>query len=909
MSDMTSARSSHILNEPIIDIPVKLNSLTRFTAADYALRLAMVCALAGAWISGSTAAAQVYRDPGAPMEKRVADLVGRMTLEEKVRQMQNNAPAIPRLGVPAYGYWNEALHGVARAGEATMFPQAIGMAATWDEQLLHAEGEAIGVEGRARYNQAQREGNTAQYFGLTFWSPNINIFRDPRWGRGQETLGEDPYLTGALGAQFIRGLQGTDPKYLQTIATPKHFAVHSGPEPLRHGFNVDPSPKDLFETYLPAFRRAIVDAKADSLMCAYNAVNGEPACANPMLLDQLLRKDWKFGGFITSDCGAIRDITNGHHFSPDNAHGAALAVKAGTDTTCGNEYVDLVSSVHSGLISESEIDTAVERLFTARMRLGLFDPPAQVPFSRIPITENHSKEHQALSLRAARESIVLLKNDGALPFKPGSGKIAVIGPSATSLIALEGNYKGTPTHPVLPLDGMEAVFGADHILYAQGSPFAEEVAIPVPRTAFSSGLHAEFYNGSNFDGKPVYMREDRQIDFDWSAVSPAPGVNPNQFSVRWTGTIAAPGAGDYTFQIDDRHCDPGHDKETYTIRIEGHDDFQTSSNCRDWGPSGEFFTMHFADSRPHSFTLEYTHDSPRFFAGLTFSWRAPRQVLLDQALQVAQQSDAIVAFVGLNAWLEGEEMPLHVPGFLRGDRTDLALPEAQNKLLEGLEALGKPVVIVLESGSAIALNEKELSANAILEAWYPGEFGGRAIAETLSGQNNPSGRLPITFYSSVAQLPDFSDYSMKDRTYRYFKGKPSFTFGYGLSYTSFQYSNLTLKTENLQAANEQKVTVRVKNTGKLAGDEVVEAYLSSPDQPSAPIRSLKSFQRVHLAPHEETTVTLTLSSRALALVGEDGTYRVTPGKYALWVGGGQPGTGATGASATFTILGSQTLAR
>jgi len=623
----------------------------------------------------------------------------------------------------------------------------------------------------------------------------------------------------------------------------------------------------------------------------------------------LLRKDWKFDGFVTSDCGAIQDITTGHHFSPDNAHGSALAVKAGTDTTCGDEYVDLVSSVHSGLITESEVDTALKRLFTARIRLGLFDPPDQVPFSRIPISENHSESHQALSLRAARESIVLLKNDGVLPLKQRSGKIAVIGPSATSLIALEGNYKGTPTHPVLPLDGMEAVFGADHIVYAQGSPFAEEVAIPVPRTAFSFGLHAEFYNGSHFEGKPVYTRDDRQIDFDWNAVSPAPGVNPNQFSVRWTGTIAAPGAGDYSFQIDDRHCDPSHDKETYTIHIEGHDEFHTTATCEDWGQSRKFFTMHFADSHPHSFTLEYTHESPRLSAGLTFSWRAPHQVLLDQALQIARDADTIVAFVGLNAWLEGEEMPLHVPGFQGGDRTDLALPEAQNKLLEALAKMGKPMIIVLETGSAVTLSEKAQTANAVLEAWYPGELGGRAIAETLGGQNNPSGRLPITFYASVDQLPSFGDYSMKNRTYRYFTGKPAYPFGYGLSYTSFQYSTLKLNTEHLQAAREQTFTVKVKNMGKLAGDEVIQAYLTYPQQPSAPVHALKGFQRVHLAPNEETTVTFTLSSRDLALVGEDGTYRVTPGMYELWVGGGQPGTTAAGASGSFTIQGTQTLPR
>jgi beta-glucosidase len=628
-----------------------------------------------------------------------------------------------------------------------------------------------------------------------------------------------------------------------------------------------------------------------------------------MLLRDLLRRDWQFSGFVTSDCGAIQDITTGHHFSPDNAHGAALAVKAGTDTTCGNEYVDLVSSVRAGLIAESEIGIAVKHLFTARMRLGMFDPPDQVPFSQISMRENHSAEHQALSLRAARESVVLLKNDGALPLQTGKGKIAVIGPSATSLIALEGNYKGTPTRPVLPLDGMETVFGADGIVYAQGSPFAEELAVPVPRTAFGPGLQAEFYNGAHFEGGPVYTRNDRQIDFDWNAVSPAPGVDPNHFSVRWTGTLAAPGGGDYTFQIDDRHCDPSQDKETYTIRIEGHDKFNVSSSCEDGGQPRKRFTMHFDDTRPHAFTLEYTHESPRFSAGVAFSWRAPSGVLLEEALKAAKQADTIVAFVGLTAWLEGEEMPLHVPGFQGGDRTDLVLPDVQNRLLEALSALGKPMVIVLESGSAIALSDKEQSANAILEAWYPGEFGGRAIAETLSGQNNPAGRLPITFYSSVSQLPAFDDYSMKNRTYRYFSGNVPYPFGYGLSYTSFQYSGLKLDTEDLPASSEQKISAQVKNTGKLAGDEVVQVYLSCPQQPAVPIRALKGFQRVHLESNEETTLNLTLSSRDLALVGEDGMYRVTPGRCELWVGGGQPGTAAAGISGSFAIQGSRVLPR
>jgi beta-glucosidase len=879
----------------------------RFSQRTALLSRAALAVLALA--QAAPASAQLYRDPSAPLDRRVDDLVGRMTLEEKARQMQNDAPAIPRLGVPAYEYWSEALHGVARGGEATVFPQAIGMAATWDADLLHAEGRVIGVEGRARYNQAQREGNTGRYYGLTFWSPNINIFRDPRWGRGQETLGEDPYLTGTLGAQFIRGIQGEDPRYFQAIATPKHYAVHSGPEPLRHGFNVDPSPRDLSETYLPAFRRAIVEAKADSIMCSYNAVDGKPACANPVLLNDILRKDWGFTGFVTSDCGAIDDITKGHHFTKNNAEGAAVAVKAGTDTTCGNEYVALAQSVAEGLISEREIDVSVKRLFTARMRMGMFDPPGKVAFSTVPLSENHSQAHRDLSLRAARESIVLLKNDGLLPLGDRYGKIAVIGPSATSLIALEGNYKGTPTQPILPLDGMRAVFGADRVVYAQGSPFVEQAALPVPRTAFGDGLQASFFNGTKFAGPVVATRVDRQIDFDWNAVSPAPGVNPNAFSVRWTGSIAAPAPGDYSFQLDDRRCDPSDDTETYVVRVEGAEDFHAAATCTDFGQPRKFVTVHFADTRPRRFSLEYSHSSPRFSAGVTFSWRAPTQALLDEAVRAASDADLVVAFVGLTPWLEGEEMPLKVPGFNGGDRTTIDLPQVQTRLVEALQATGKPMVIVLQSGSAIALGTTAQRANAVLQAWYGGEYGGQASAEVLRGAVNPAGRLPVTFYASVSQLPAFEDYGMKGRTYRYFDGKPEYPFGHGLSYSKFSYSGLRVASKALQAGQTQTVTARIRNASAVAGDEVAQLYLSVPGALEAPLRSLKGFQRLHLKAGEEKTVTFQLSVRDLALAGDDGKLRVTPAAYRLWVGGGQPGTDAPGVAGGFQVQGHQELPR
>ena len=849
------------------------------------------------------------REASNTIDPRAKALVAQMTLDEKVHQMQNAAPAIARLGIPSYEYWNEALHGVARGGEATIFPQAIGMAATWDRELLQAEGNTIGVEGRARYNQAQREGNHDRYFGLTFWAPNINIFRDPRWGRGQETLGEDPFLTGTLATAFVRGIQGDDPRYLQAIATPKHFAVHSGPEPLRHGFNVEPSARDLHETYLPAFRRTVVEGHAHSLMCSYNAINGKPACANPELLNNTLRGDWKFDGFITSDCGAIDDITHGHRFTKSNVEGAAAAVRAGTDTACTfkDEFLDLAKAVQQHVLPETDLDKSVQRLLTARMRLGLFDPHEQVPFSAIPLSENHSPAHRELALRAARESIVLLANDGTLPLSRRGGRIAVIGPSATSLIALEGNYKGTPTAPVLPLDGMETAFGADRIVYAQGAPFVSNIALPVPRTVFGSGLKAEFFNGVGFSGLPVATRTDRQIDFDWNAAAPHPGVNPNAFSARWTGTFTPPAAGDYSFEVADRRCDPSADHESYTLQMQGAKSFRASSTCEDFGQPRPKMTVHFADQKPREFVFEYTHESPRFSAGVTLTWKAPEQTLLDEALLRARSSDVIVAFVGLVPWLEGEEMPVHIPGFDGGDRTTLALPDTQAKLLKALSDTGKPLVIVLETGSAVALGPIGQRARAIVQAWYGGERGGQAIGEVLSGTVNPSGRLPVSFYASTSQLPPFADYSMQGRTYRYFSGKPEYPFGHGLSYTKFSYADLRIGSAKLPAGSTQDVTVSVRNTGPRTGAEVVQLYLTVPGSPGAPLRSLKGYERVDLASGETKTVHFNLSPRDMALAGEDGRMRIAPADYRLWIGGGQPDTGAPGLGGQFQMTGSQVL--
>lgn len=862
-----------------------------------------------------------YQDAALPIEQRVDDLVGRMTLEEKISQMQNHSVAIPRLNVPEYDWWNEGLHGIARAGYATVFPQAIGMAATWDTQLLHEVASAISTEARAKYNQAIHDNVHSIYYGLTIWSPNINIFRDPRWGRGQETYGEDPFLTGRLGVAFVTGLQGDDPKYLKTVATPKHFAVHSGPESERHRFNVRPSPVDLEDTYLPAFRATITEAHADSLMCAYNEVDGVPACANQELLETILRKDWRFGGYVTSDCGAISDFFSpeGHKYSPDKEHAAAAALKAGTDTSCGDEYAALVGAVKNKLVSEETVNTAVKRLFTARFRLGLFDPAEKVVYARIPFSENDSAAHRALALKTARKSIVLLRNTNrALPLASGIKSIAVIGPNAASLAALEGNYNAVPSRPVLPVDGIEQEFaGRAKILYAQGSPYANGVSLPVARTAFHSarkegkeGLAGEYFANSEFRGKPSMRRIDRQIDFDWNSASPGAGLPANDFSVRWTGTITAPKVGDYDFDIKFAHCFPCSSREAYAVFLGGKKvaEHATDESKTSHPSTNQPFRFHFTDMNAHEIRIDYSHRSKLFGAGVTLDWQPPQGALLPDAVVAAKNADVVITFAGLSPELEGEEMPVHVEGFAGGDRTKIDLPDAQQEMLRTIGLIRKPLVVVLLNGSAISATWAQQHASAILEAWYPGEAGGEAIAETLSGKNNPGGRLPVTFYASLDQLPAFADYSMRARTYRFFKGEPLYRFGDGMSYTNFSYSGLHLSTESLKAGEKLTIEAAVSNAGKLAGDEVVEVYLTTPQgEGGGPIYSLRGFERLPLAVGESRHVRFELTPRDLSEVAADGSRSVQPGEYKVAIGGGQPAKGSRGLTGRFNVNGRKEL--
>ena len=866
-----------------------------------------------------------YLNPDLAPEARARDLVQRMTLEEKVSQTIDQAAAIPRLGVPQYGWWNEALHGVARYGEATVFPQAIGMAATWDTALVRRIGDVIAVEGRAKYNDAVQHGLHERFGGLTFWSPNINIFRDPRWGRGQETYGEDPFLTAHTGMAFVRGLQGDDPHYLALVATPKHYAVHSGPEPLRHGFNVDVSPHDLEDTYLPAFRATITQAKAESIMCAYNAVDGKPACVSDLLLKDRLRSAWNFDGFVVSDCDAVADVNRGHHFAPDDAHASAVSIKAGTDLDCGLAYRDLVQAVRQGLLTEAELDTALVRLFTARMRLGMFDPPDRVPFSKLTLADNATPAHAQVALEAARKSIVLLSNkNNMLPLKQ-SARVAVVGPTAEIIQVLEGNYNGTPTSPVLPLAGIQKQFGASKVTYSAGSILADGFMSPVPSSVLKPaadsadhGLRGEYFDNRSFQGAPKVVRVDRLIDCDWDHVAPAAGMPKLGWSVRWSGFITPPGPGHYRFGF--RLTKPqrptpragfvtdptgegpsatGGSAAPHLLRI-----FVDDRQVYDLDEGKPGFDLDVTDAKPHAIRVEYVRTY--YDRNLALQWIPPAQPLLDAAVQLAKQADVIVAFVGLSPDLEGEEMPVHVAGFEGGDRTAIGLPAVQENLLKAVKATGKPLVVVLASGSAIAANWANENADAVLEAWYSGQEGGTAIAETLAGANNPSGRLPVTFYRDLKDLPPFTDYSMRNRTYRYFNGPVLYPFGYGLSYTTFAYSEPQLSAATVRAGSPAQASVSVRNTGKVAGDEVVQLYVTAPEDAGVEHPSLAGFTRVQLAPGESKRVSIDVDPRWISRVDEKGERHIQAGDYTLWLGGGQPGK-ATGAEVKLHVDGNADL--
>jgi len=881
----------------------------------YLLAAAATFALvaAAALAPAQTASNPAYLNPALPADQRAADLVHRMTLEEKATQLVNQARAIPRLNVPAYDWWSESLHGVAVDG-TTEFPEPVGLAATFDTQAIHDMAVVIGTEGRIKHAQDVRAGHSDIFEGLDFWAPNINIFRDPRWGRGQETYGEDPFLTARMGVAFVTGMQGDDPRYYRVISTPKHFAVHSGPETTRHAADVPVSKHDQLDTYLPAFRATVTEAKAGSVMCAYNSINGQPACANEFLLQDQLRGKWAFHGYVVSDCGAVRNIFDGHHYTPTQAQASAVSLQRGMDNECidfttkikdDHDYKPYLDAVKAGYLKESEIDTALVRLFTARMKLGMFDPPDMVPYTKIDEALLDGPTHRAMARKIANESMVLLKNDGTLPLKTSGARIAVVGPLATQTRVLLGNYNGIPTHTVSILEGIRAEFPRADVQFTPGTQFLSQETQPVPDALLSSagrpGVQASYYqlniavvDEEKTTAVPLLTRTEKGIN---ASAQPLPakasGLDP--LTIRFETTLTPTETGDYDLGVET--------DSFFRLSVDGK---RLTNADYPHGIETKTGRVHLEQGRPYSILVEYCRTT-RAAPHVRLVWAKIDRKPDPSVVAAVSKSDVIVAVVGITSQLEGEEMQVHEEGFNGGDRTSLDLPRPEQDLLELLATTGKPLVVVLTNGSALAVNWANQHANAILDAFYPGEEGGAAVAETLSGRNNPAGRLPVTYYQSVSQLPPFEDYSMKGRTYRYFTGTPLYPFGYGLSYSTFTYAGLTLPSATIAAGSPLVAEVTVTNTSARPGDEVAQLYLTFPSVPGAPIRALRGFQRVHLEAGQSQKLHFALGARDLGMVTEAGQPVVAAGTYSISIGGGQPNTSAPAVNATFNIQGSLTL--
>ena len=830
----------------------------------------------------------LHKDISKSFEERAKHIVAQMTLEEKVSQLSYTSPGIERLEIPEMNWWNECLHGVARAGIATVFPQAIGMSAMWDRTQMFKNAEAISDEARAKHHEFASRNKRGIYQGLTFWTPNINIFRDPRWGRGMETYGEDPYLTGELGVQFVKGLQGNDPKYLKLVATAKHFVVHSGPESERHSFDVSPSTFDMLNTYSPQFEKVIREGKVYSVMCAYNSFEGVPCCGNKKLSD-LLREDWGFDGYIVSDCWAIRDFyeKGAHEVVATKEEAAAMAVKAGTDLNCGDTYPALIEAVKQNLISETELDVSLERLLVARLRLGLFAPKGDVKFENIPFSVVDSELHKMMALESARKSIVLLKNENTiLPLSKTIKKVAVIGPNANDMDVLLGNYHGFPSKGITPLEGIKNKLPNASVTFAQGCTLAEGLPIlePVPSVVLftdknlkTNGLNAEYFSNLDLSGSPLHKRVDAQIDFTWQTTAPFINMDYDKYSVRWSGYIAVKESGKYALggvafsgmklYLDD------------ALVVEREDEHEPKKIY-------EYVTLE--ANKAYKIKIEYKQNNTEY-AIMRFLWEAPNnnKNLETEAMALAKESDVVILCMGLSPMLEGEEMKVQVDGFSGGDRLDIKLPESQTNLMKKLKALGKPMVLVLLNGSALAINWEQENVPAILEAWYPGQAGGTAIGDVLFGDYNASGRLPLTFYKNINDIPAFNDYSMEGKTYRYFQGKPLYDFGFGLSYTEFLYSNLVIDASH-PLDKEIKITVDVTNSGKQDGDEVVQVYFTNSKYDALKTnRTLINFERLFLKAGETKKVSFSIQPKQLAQLNNN-TFELTSGDIIFSVGGMQP---------------------
>ncbi len=829
----------------------------------------------------------VFQNPNLSFEERVNDLVGHLTLEEKVSQMLNSSPAIPRLGIPAYDWWNETLHGVARTPfKTTVYPQAIAMAATFDKNSLYKMADYSALEGRAIYNKAVESGRTNErYLGLTYWTPNINIFRDPRWGRGQETYGEDPFLTATLGNSFVEGLQGDDPKYLKAAACAKHYAVHSGPEPLRHTFDVDVTPYELWDTYLPAFRKLVTESKVAGVMCAYNAFRTQPCCASDLLMTDILRNQWKFEGYVTSDCWAIDDFFKNHKTHLDAESASADAVFHGTDIDCGTDaYKALVQAVKDGKITEKQIDISVKRLYMIRFRLGMFDPVEMVKYAQTPASVLESPEHQEHALKMARQSMVLLKNENkTLPLNKKIKKIAVLGPNADNSISILGNYNGTPSKLTTVLQGIKDKLGSNtEVVYEKAINFTNDTLLVYSDVKKQynfdgkQGFKAEYYNNKNLSGTPEAIQTETDLNHFWQeGEAVVKNIKANNFSARYTTNFTAAENGTMTFELT---ADDG-----YRFIVNGKEVLNAWTKNR-WG--GQTFQLQTTKNTVYNLVVEYWQGEGKGNVALnTGNYKRTDFTALVNRLKDA---DAFVFVGGISPQLEGEEMKVNFPGFKGGDRTSILLPTVQTDLMKALKTSGKPVIFVMMTGSAIAIPWEAENVPAIVNAWYGGQAAGTAVADILFGDYNPAGRLPITFYKGDSDLPEFVDYKMDNRTYRYFKGTPQYGFGYGLSYTSFKYDQLKMPA-NITKGKNVSISVRITNTGKLTGEEVAQLYVVNENKAvKSPLKTLKGFERISLKSGESKTVTFTLSPEDLSHVTDEGIYQQYNGKIKIAIAGHQP---------------------
>ena len=825
-----------------------------------------------------------YQNATLSFEERVENLLSKLTLEEKVSLMQDVSKPIERLGIKPYNWWNEALHGVGRSGLATVFPQPIGMAATFDDEAIYKTFTIVSDEARAKHSYYSSRGEYGRYQGLTVWTPTINIFRDPRWGRGIETYGEDPYLTSLMGVAAVKGLQGpSGEKYDKLHACAKHFAVHSGPEWNRHSFNAkNIKPRDLYETYLPAFEALVKDANVQEVMCAYNRYEDEPCCGSNQLLTHILRDTWGFKGLVVSDCGGIRDFygKNAHNTHPDAATASASAVLSGTDVECGSSYKSLIEAVEKGYITEDDIDVSVRRLLMARFRLGEMDKNELVSWTKIPHSVVGSSEHDSMALEIARKSMTLLFNkDNTLPLNREGLTIAVMGPNANDSVMQWGNYNGTPPRTITILEGIRSTLGKNNkIIYEQGCGLVEntlmESAFNQCRSENGQGFTAQYWNNLDRSGVPIAQTQ-ITTPFNFCTLGAtvfAAGVNLTDFAATYTTTFTPNKSGNVQFRfyvngIANLFID---NKEVKGIK--------TNHGSRHMNHS-----MSVEAGKSYDIRIDFSYN--RGDAHLNFDLGYNKEIDIQQSIVKIKEANVVIFVGGISPSLEGEEMGVKLPGFRGGDRTDIELPSIQRDFIKALHDAGKKVIFVSCSGSPLGLEPELETCNAILQAWYPGQSGGKAVADVLFGNYNPAGRLPVTFYKNINQLPDFENYDMLGHTYRYMEEKPLFPFGYGLSYTTFEYDKLHLDKKVFKSGENLNLSVRVTNTGQMDGEEVIQVYLKKLGDKDGPNKTLRAFKRIHIPKGQSVNVSFDLGNKQLEWWDESSnTVKVCAGKYNILVG-------------------------